>query len=151
MRLCHYHQRVYYARWVWRCRQILVTVDNKRMWKALFLMAKKIIQLCSLCWPWRWTISMFLELCCSNRAHSHITVSLSHWKRCSWCTQRHLMGCCLPQNSIVYWEMVKAACLESRISRFRTPLRPSSFKDTDVFSPLTRNDSILWGTSVTER
>ena len=36
--------------------------------------------------------------------------------------------------------VVKAGCLESRRSRVRTPLGPSSFKD-----------SILWGASVTEK
>ena len=42
--------------------------------------------------------------------------------------------------------MVKAACLESRRMRVRTPLRPPSFKEKkNVSSPRTRKDSILWG------
>ena len=45
--------------------------------------------------------------------------------------------------------VVKAACLVSRRSRVQSPLRPSSFKVTKCFPPLTREDSILWGASVT--
>ena len=41
--------------------------------------------------------------------------------------------------------VVKAACLENRRSR------PSSFIETECFSPLIRNDSMLWGTPVTDR
>ena len=32
--------------------------------------------------------------------------------------------------------MIKAACVESRISRFRTPHWPSSFKETKCFFPV---------------
>ena len=47
--------------------------------------------------------------------------------------------------------MVEAACLESRRSLVQALLWPSSFKEKNVSFPLTRNDSILWGTSVTKR
>ena len=39
--------------------------------------------------------------------------------------------------------VVRAACLESGRSRARTALWPSSFKETNVFPPLTCKDSIL--------
>ena len=44
--------------------------------------------------------------------------------------------------------VVKAACLESRKSRLRTPLWHSNSKKRNVFSLLTRKDSILWRASV---
>ena len=47
--------------------------------------------------------------------------------------------------------VVKAACLESRISRFRIPLWLQVSKKQNIFSSLTCKDSILWGASVTER
>ena len=47
--------------------------------------------------------------------------------------------------------VVKADCLESRRSLVRTPLWPSSFKETNVSSPLIHIDLILWAASVTER
>ena len=48
-------------------------------------------------------------------------------------------------------EVVKAACLESRRSRVRNPLWPSSFIKKKFSSPHTRKYSILWGASVTEK
>ena len=45
-------------------------------------------------------------------------------------------------------ERVKATCLESQRSRARIPLRHSSFKETQVSSLLTREDSILWVATV---
>ena len=42
--------------------------------------------------------------------------------------------------------VVKAACLESRISRVRTPLLHSSFKKT-ISPPPRSQDAILWGAS----
>ena len=49
--------------------------------------------------------------------------------------------------------VVKAICLGSRWSRVRTPFWPSGFKETKLLfsSPLTREYSVLWGASVTER
>ena len=44
----------------------------------------------------------------------------------------------------------KAACLESRRSRVRPTLWQSGFRETNVSSPLTREDLILWGDSVTQ-
>ena len=43
--------------------------------------------------------------------------------------------------------VVKAACLESRNLRARTPLWPSSFKETKCFFPVHSHYSILWGDS----
>ena len=45
--------------------------------------------------------------------------------------------------------MVKAAYLDNRRSRARTPPWPS-IKKKNVYPPHTRKDSILWGASVTE-
>ena len=48
--------------------------------------------------------------------------------------------------------VAKAACLESRRSRDRAPLWPSSLKNNrNISSPVTLNDSILWGASVAEK
>ena len=41
--------------------------------------------------------------------------------------------------------VVKAFCLESRRSRFRPPLWHSGFKETNISSPLTRQDSDIIG------
>ena len=45
----------------------------------------------------------------------------------------------------------KATCFESLISLARRLLWHSDFKETNVFSPLTRKDSVLWGASLTEK
>ena len=37
-------------------------------------------------------------------------------------------------------EVVEAVCLESQRSRARTPLKPLSFKEANVSSPLTREE-----------
>ena len=47
--------------------------------------------------------------------------------------------------------VAKSACLESQTSRDRIALRLASFKDTKCFFPVNHKDSILWGTSVTEK
>ena len=46
--------------------------------------------------------------------------------------------------------VVKTACLERRRSWARTPLA-LSFKEIKCYTRLTREDSILWGSPVTER
>ena len=47
--------------------------------------------------------------------------------------------------------VVIAACLGSRRSGARNPFWHSSFKGANSFFPLSRDDSILWVASVTER
>ena len=46
--------------------------------------------------------------------------------------------------------VVKTPCLECRRSRARTPL-VLNFKETKCYTRLTREDSILWGSPVTDR
>ena len=71
----------------------------------------------------------------------------------SACNLKHVnamllqLNCYTSQTAGPPVAVVKAACLESRRSRVQIHLEVSN---TNVSSPLTRNDSILCGTFVTE-
>ena len=57
---------------------------------------------------------------------------------------------CVRAGALGQWSL-PAACLESRKSRFEPHSGFQVLKKQNVSSSLTRNDTILWGTSVTER